>query len=83
MTLIFDSDSEQVFHSVVQYCAKASYLFILLLFVSRKYQFTFPNIHLANNCNNPVRFLYAQGVWQQPVLHTEIWSHHYQVHLGL
>ncbi len=26
------------------------------------------------NYNNPVRFLFAQGVWQQPVLHTEIWS---------
>ncbi len=21
-------------------------------------------------------FLFAQGVWEQPVLHTEIWSHH-------
>ncbi len=31
------------------------------------------------NCNNPVRFLFAQGVWQQPVLHTEIWSHHHPV----
>ncbi len=27
-----------------------------------KYQFTFPNIHFAINCNNAVRFLFAQGV---------------------
>ncbi len=39
--------------------------------------FTFPNIHLAINFNNPVIFLFAQGVWQLPVLHTEIWSHHH------
>jgi len=39
-----------------------------------KYQFTVPNINLAINCNNPVWFLFAQGVWHQPVLHTEIWS---------
>jgi len=32
----------------------------------------------------PVRFLYAQGVWQQPVMiHTQIWSHHHQVSLWL
>ncbi len=25
-----------------------------------------------------MRFLFAQGVWQQPVLHTDIWSHHHR-----
>ncbi len=39
--------------------------------VSRIYQFTFPNSHFAINCNNPVRILFAQGVWKQPVLHTQ------------
>ncbi len=34
--------------------------------------------HLIN-CNNPVRVLFAQGVWQQPELHTEIWSHPHPV----
>ncbi len=39
---------------------------------------TFPNIHFAINCNNPVRFLFAQGVWQQP----DIWSPHHPVCLN-
>ena len=38
-----------------------------LLHAGLKYQFTFSNILFAINCNNPVRFVYAQGVWQQPV----------------
>ncbi len=61
---------------------KSILLLLLFLFccsVSRKYQFKLPNIHFAINCNNPVRFLFAQGVWQQPVLHTEIWSDHHPV----
>ncbi len=33
----------------------------------------------AINCKNPVRFWFAQEVWQQPVLHTEIWSDHHPV----
>ncbi len=45
--------------------------YIFVLCVSRKYQFIFPNIVFSINCNNPVR--------QQPVLHTEIWSHHQPV----
>jgi len=47
---------------------------------SRNYQFTFPNIHFAINCNKPVKLLYAQGVG---MIHTEIWSHHHWVHLWL
>ncbi len=30
-----------------------------------KYNLTFPNINFAINCNNPVRFLFAQGVNSQ------------------
>ncbi len=26
-----------------------------------------------------MKFLYAGGVWQQPLLHTEIWSDHHPV----
>ncbi len=44
--------------------------------VFQKYQFTFTNIYFSINCNNPGRFLFA-GVWQQPALHTEIWSDHH------
>ncbi len=55
------------------------FLYIYIICVSTKYQFTFPNIHCAISCNNPVWFLFEQGVWQQPVLHTEIWSHHHSV----
>jgi len=40
---------------------------LFISFVSRKYPFTFPNIPFAIHCNNPVRFLFAQGVWQQPL----------------
>ncbi len=34
---------------------------------------------LSFNCNNPVRYLFAQGIWQQPVLHTTHRSHHHPV----
>ncbi len=36
-------------------------------------------ISFVINCNNLVRFLFAHGVWEQPVLHTEIWSRHHPV----
>ncbi len=54
-----------------------SQLYLFLLYCVSKYVFTFPNTPSAINCNNPVRFLFAQGVWQHAVLHTEIWSHHH------
>lgn len=57
-----------------------SYLYIVLLCVSNKYQLTFPNISCDVIFNDPVRFLYAHGVG---MLHTEIWSYHNQVHLLL
>ncbi len=56
-----------------------SNFYLLLQCVSKKYQITFPNIHFAIKCNHPVRFLFAQEVWQQPVRHTEIWSDHHPV----
>ncbi len=34
------------------------YIYIYIyIYIYRKYQFTFPNINFAINCNNPVRFL--------------------------
>jgi len=58
-------------------------IYIFCCSVSVGNQFTFPNISFAINCNNPARFLYVQGqvVWQQPVRHMEILSHHYGVWL--
>ncbi len=50
----------------------------LAVCVSRKYQFTFTNIHFSINCNNPVRFLFAQRVWQQPKIWSTQRSDHHQ-----
>ncbi len=53
----------KIIRTLVFLPAKKSVISIfLLLCVSRKYKFTFPNIHFAINCNNPVRFVFAQGV---------------------
>ncbi len=68
-TLVF-SPAKKWFLSISIFCCS----------VSRKYQFIFPNIHFAINCNNPVRFLFSKML-QETSLQNYL-KNYAQVHRG-